>query len=376
MKKYIGIVLLLHLMSCKNEQKTSYSSDNKIQIDPTKKENIFNIDKSYISEVINLENTKNSLLGNVDKMLIKDDRIYILDKEISEAVYVFKNDGKFLYKIKRSGQGPGEYLAPDDFTIDKKTEELLILDSDQKKILYFKDSLFTHERKITQNLSFISYSDDSFVGITDYCEADKGQDCHSLFFFDKNFNILKKEEVFLYNPKKIEWDLKLPLFQSVNKTFYTKAFSNDIRVINETKIEKIIEIDFGKHQLSDKILNYDRQKLLNYLTKEKGVAFLVDNFMIDEKLIYFNFFYDQRLISAFVLPEDFEKKRLFSNISIMTKIPLTPLYMYDGFMYFLVDFPLTEDLNFIQQEQDDLSDSNPTLLKIKNDKIIHLLFDL
>lgn len=59
--------------------------------------------------------------------------------------------------------------------------------------------------------------------------------------------------------------------------------------------------------------------------------------MMDENLVYFNFFYNQKLLSAFVSTEDFSKNRLFHNIITMEKVSLTPLYMHGGFIYFVMD---------------------------------------
>ena len=63
-----------------------------------------------ISEIINfsdtstykfkiLETTVNSLIGSFDKVVIRDDRIYVIDKSIKEEVYMFDNNGKFIINI-------------------------------------------------------------------------------------------------------------------------------------------------------------------------------------------------------------------------------------------------------------------------------------
>ncbi|CEN51539.1 6-bladed beta-propeller [Capnocytophaga canis] len=171
MKQFTYLISFLLLISCKNES-IRPQSDNQIKIDPNKKELFFDIKQAQFSETIPLESTEHSLLGNIDKMLIKNNHMYILDKEIAEAIFVFDEKGKFIYKIDRSGQGPGEYSSLDDFTIDEKTGSLLILDADQRKILYFEGSTFTHEKKIPYDISFISSNGENFIGVTNYCDGE------------------------------------------------------------------------------------------------------------------------------------------------------------------------------------------------------------
>lgn len=372
MKQFTYLISFLLLISCKNES-IRPQSDNQIKIDPNKKELFFDIKQAQFSETIPLESTEHSLLGNIDKMLIKNNHMYILDKKIAEAIFVFDEKGKFIYKIDRSGQGPGEYSSLDDFTIDEKTGSLLILDADQRKILYFEGSTFTHEKKIPYDISFISSNGENFIGVTNYCDGE-GQECHHVLLFDNDFNLIKKEESFVYDPQKIEWDLRLPLFTYAQKNFYTKSFSNYIKLVNEDSVRNFVHIDFGSNNLPENVLNYDRQKLLDYLKKEKNVAYLIDNFMMDENLVYFNFFYNQKLLSAFVSTEDFSKNRLFHNIITMEKVSLTPLYMHGGFIYFVMDSMQMENQVDTDSEDSHTMESNPILLKVSSEKIAGLFF--
>ncbi|CEN51537.1 hypothetical protein CCAND93_170027 [Capnocytophaga canis] len=85
-----------------------------------------------------------------------------------------------------------------------------------------------------------------------------------MLLFDNDFNLIKKEESFVYDPQKIEWDLRLPLFTYAQKNFYTKSFSNYIKLVNEDSVRNFVHIDFGSNNLPENVLNYDRQKLLDY----------------------------------------------------------------------------------------------------------------
>ncbi|CEN51534.1 hypothetical protein [Capnocytophaga canis] len=96
--------------------------------------------------------------------------------------------------------------------------------------------------------------------------------------------------------------------------------------------------------------------------------------MMDENLVYFNFFYNQKLLSAFVSTEDFSKNRLFHNIITMEKVSLTPLYMHGGFIYFVMDSMQMENQADADSEDSHTMESNPILLKVSSEKIAGLFF--
>jgi len=59
---------------------------------------------------------------------------------------VFDRDGHFIRQIGKVGMGPGEYVYPDDFTIDKENKIIYILDERKRQInkYYLNTGLFIH----------------------------------------------------------------------------------------------------------------------------------------------------------------------------------------------------------------------------------------
>ena len=66
-----------------------------------------------------LESSEASLLGNIDQIEVYNDRIYILDSSKTNALYVFTKEGKFAMKLEGKGDGPGEFISPHSFWIDR-----------------------------------------------------------------------------------------------------------------------------------------------------------------------------------------------------------------------------------------------------------------
>jgi hypothetical protein len=62
-------------------------------------------------------------LGESERILIFDEKIYILDNE--PKIVCFEMNGKVRFKIDSRGPGPKEYANIKDFGIDRKTKKLL-----------------------------------------------------------------------------------------------------------------------------------------------------------------------------------------------------------------------------------------------------------
>src|SRR5690606_1101374 len=86
--------------------------------------------------LVQLESLEESLFGRIDKLLVSDSIVAIVDKLYSKAVFVFDWNGNFLYKIFQIGDGPGEYV--DIFDIDISGGHLYLSDRGRKIIRYNK----------------------------------------------------------------------------------------------------------------------------------------------------------------------------------------------------------------------------------------------
>ena len=58
----------------------------------------------------------------------------MLDRNQTKGVYLFSSDGAFVRRFGSVGNGPGEYIAPFDFSLDQKNDELFILDGSKQRI--------------------------------------------------------------------------------------------------------------------------------------------------------------------------------------------------------------------------------------------------
>ncbi|MDR1340555.1 MAG: 6-bladed beta-propeller [Prevotellaceae bacterium] len=139
---YFFLVMALCCMSCAqktskeqagsnteipNDTSTYYGiKNNIIPVDFDKPEVLSVFDYFKSVELIPLETGEDVLIGQLQKIIHYQDRYYTLDRQ-QHIVHVFDETGKFVFKIDRRGQGPGEYPSLDDIHISRFTDHLELL---------------------------------------------------------------------------------------------------------------------------------------------------------------------------------------------------------------------------------------------------------
>jgi hypothetical protein len=111
-----SILLLLMMQSCVNQKPSNDLFKDipiVIDMDSVKRDSL----KLSHIRYVPLETSDECLIGDADKTLIRNNKIYVADFSSAMALFVFDMNGKFLFKIARRGQGPGEYTSFRDFDI-------------------------------------------------------------------------------------------------------------------------------------------------------------------------------------------------------------------------------------------------------------------
>jgi len=88
-------------------------------------------------KTIILETNKDVRIGEVNSIQVYGDEIYISDIVKSKGIFVFNKEGRYLRRIGKARQAPGEYTEPSDFTIDKKNKLLYVLDAPMQNIVKY-----------------------------------------------------------------------------------------------------------------------------------------------------------------------------------------------------------------------------------------------
>ena len=162
---------------------------------------------------IPLETTDECLLGNADKILIQNNRIYVADFNKAMSLFVFDMNGKYLFKINKRGQGPGEYTSFRDFDIHNN-KELYMFDNFGQKLL-----IFDLEGKYLRDIKF-EYFFMSFCLTEDkiYMSEIRGADRKKAAAFAV-YDIKSGNTTFLMDDKKFLYTI--PITNSSYKFYYS-----------------------------------------------------------------------------------------------------------------------------------------------------------
>lgn len=142
MRLNISLVMLAAalLMSCGHEkyEKSDIKETIVLNIDKCDDVNINDIGSSQY-EIVPLENNPQFMVSNVDKMIVTERGIYILDTRHIPTLYLFGHDGKAIRKIGKQGHSKSEYVRIDNFTANERGDTVALLDEFGKMVKLYSD---------------------------------------------------------------------------------------------------------------------------------------------------------------------------------------------------------------------------------------------
>lgn len=158
--KLVGPLLILILASCTSIQKDEKEKGSILHIPIEKKDGIMHINADSIFESIEyipLETTEENLLSGMEYLSTKvyNDTIYIWDRNLQQLIQ-YDGKGKYLKKLSRRGNGPGEYIKVWDFLVLDTT--VCLLSEANKKIIFYRKSDFTYLYSVPIPVSAVQMS--------------------------------------------------------------------------------------------------------------------------------------------------------------------------------------------------------------------------
>lgn len=141
MKKYlyISIVLTTLLGACSPISQTN-ENDSIVTItidNPQQEDKIQLSDYFKSAQVIPLETTADCLIGEIQKVDVDDDLLFVFDNS-KKGVYCFSKEGKFLHRIGNLGNGPKELPDIKCFTLDKKKKIIYLHSRIVRKLVAYR----------------------------------------------------------------------------------------------------------------------------------------------------------------------------------------------------------------------------------------------
>lgn len=324
-RKFCAIVFLMciiGLTSCKektkknvplkfkNEKQQSLSEDdlNILEVDKSSMKKISIIDNYNQNQLelkgkttietawyVPLETTEKNLIGDITKIEITENKIFILDDRTSN-LFVFSKDGKFLNRIGEKGKGPREYRVVRDFTIDKQNEKVIIYDDMISKLLYYNyDGEFTKKENFPFRFWNFCLNKDTFFFYTG-----SSDNMHLPYVEKFNIAIRDLNDTFTnkfaipVNPKRANFVASNHFSSnSQSTTFSLGVDKNIIYGLSSDKVLAMYKIDFGKREINENHLQDDlfRKSIMKECTN-LNLALYNGNHLISENYVYFKFIFN------------------------------------------------------------------------------------
>lgn len=248
MKKYFIFIFIIFL-GCKNiesKKEVEFDKKNSILIEREKALEYINF-KDFINNIsiLQLKNIDDvDIINSIDKIKFYNNNYFVLDRKKSN-LFVFDEDGNLKNKIGVKGNGPGEVNSIVDFDIDKKNNEIIVVDNKLNSFFRYKNNgEFVSSKKITSFFpSHIAINNEKIISSCDYA-SDNFKD---LLFLNLNYEV---ENVYFQFPKDIipyGFDYTGGLNNNSKEVLYQEPLSSLIYGIDDmSNIYLKYKIDLGE----------------------------------------------------------------------------------------------------------------------------------
>ena len=226
---------------------------------------------------IPLETTKNCLIGKVSKIKYHKGKFYIYDK-IARTVFLYNEEGTFLFKYSAIGKGPFEYIELNDMDIDSEgncylldTRKIIKLDEKLNPLKEIKLPFGTLRFAIHNNeIALVHLGNENEIQIL----SNKGKELTSYIPYS---GIERKAEL-------------KPFIKFESDLLYKPIHCDDIFSINSDSILLHTKIHFEKPVPQDYWIDKKSSTGINYSTYMSSIYYYCET----EAFIFFRFMYNYK----------------------------------------------------------------------------------
>ena len=212
---WLAFLYCICLFSCKELHKEPSlplkTADNKVlelDIDLDKNTLPFDSLMDFVS-FVKLETTGDNLVGAISQILFVNNKIIVVDFDVSKTITVYDESGKYLNNIGKLGQGPGEYAYLGHVFLTPDRSTVVVVDMGSGNLKYFGlDGNFIKSVKFPFWFSRCEFINDNIIA-GHYSGG----------------NMVQKNNV-SYKPQLIITDLKGNILSSGFQSFYSKNFAS------------------------------------------------------------------------------------------------------------------------------------------------------
>lgn len=343
----VFIISLILFFSCKGKTYQRVEIDIFGEIGP------LNIN---IEKILPLETLDHSLIGEVSKVRYNEGRYYVLDRLVSQNLFLFDQDGNFLKRLSR-GRGPGEVLSPIEFVIDSAARSVFVWDTGTHYLSEYDLNLNFKSAEFIEDL-FLTHAEDIGNGLWLIynpvpVKEDNGELGYFLYsIYDlNNKNYLAK--IFPIKSDLINLGAMMPISVSQNRVLFSAPFSNFLYSLQDSE-SGIYREEFLFNFGSLTLHKNDIEKGISHVYKEaRGGKIIIPFYGIGENREFISFNFSLYGRDNFLLFSKKTKGSFYSETIFQEKIlPKCRLIGSFGDNQFLAFADPIDVLSFFQYQAD------------------------
>jgi hypothetical protein len=271
------ILILILCFGCKPKNISDNSFERIIACD-----NIINSNESKLNDIVDsydmikLETNKDCLIGDIQKLVIYDNKIFILSRNI----YCFNMKGKFIYSISNKGKGPKEFLKLQDFSINDSL--LYLYDNFGRKLNIYNvnNGAYINSIKVIHSAHEMEINNDFLyfnrLGISNnYVKGNEMLISH---------HINSPEKITAYFPSNLYiGNIVNQLIKTNNSCYWIDPIACNIYKLDGNKVVNFLHLNFGSKNVQSHEISSSRYTSYSAL-REAGKAFGLEEFYESSKL--------------------------------------------------------------------------------------------
>ena len=276
------------------------------------------------------------MIGQVSRILISNDFIYILDN--TPKVLCYDMTGKLMFQIKNRGSGPQEYGNLIDISIDNNGY-LIAYDSAKRKLFFYdsKSGKYQFEKPL-QFMALrriVAVNEHFFFDNPDHFNYPQDREKHFYLMYSENGQQIDK--TFLPHDAIADYDFGMagghPFFYCDDRVLYNKPFDNWVYILEQDTIIPYLSINLPNMLPMKRI----EEKMDAYDLITSDYSSCLDNIFIADGVVHFSFMKDGFWQTAFYNLE--KNSLLFCGVRVCAKsTPELPFYsiirgVYNGKFY-------------------------------------------
>lgn len=286
-RKLTLCIIVLSVCGCK-----TIKTDDTIRIDENCAQTVNYSTIFSKADFIKLETKPDCLIAHIAKILVDRNRICCFDPW-SETLFVFDNDGHFVFKVSKSGRGPGELISCRDFIIDRKTKQIEVLDAYGRKVFtYDYDGNLLRTIPAVNSPGFEKLLDDQYVAYSYNLaiNSDDGPVDSDIALFNAGGKISK---VFT-RTRNVPSGSSLLTFTNLCKTLDGSVYLLPVydyallRIDPSGDLLKVANLDFVR-DLSLNFFKTTDKGSINQELRNNKYPYLFSNLLVDNKYVYFKY---------------------------------------------------------------------------------------